>query len=106
MTTSLEGPKFLRRAEQSLLSAGGSNDSQPAHMADRLAGDNLDCGAHRFKSAEPGRLTLRWLIQTVLADFIEERMRLLPQPTERLHHYLEGRINGQVIDRLAAPVEV
>jgi hypothetical protein len=60
-----------------VLSAGGSDDGKPAHMADFTAGDKLDYGAHRLEPAEHRRLTLHWLIQTVLADFIREPMCLL-----------------------------
>src|SRR3954452_24619393 len=41
LRTSLEGPKLLRRVEQSLLPGGGANDCQPAQTAARRAGDDL-----------------------------------------------------------------
>src|SRR5262249_9034844 len=75
--TLLEVPQFLRGYEQSLLSAGGSNDGQAAHMADRVAGDDLDRGANGRECGEPRRLTFRWLIETVVADFVEEGVGLL-----------------------------
>jgi hypothetical protein len=40
LMTSLEGPKLLRRVEQSLLPGGGANDGQPAQTAARMAGDD------------------------------------------------------------------
>lgn len=67
---SLERAKFVRRNEQPLLSGCGSNDGQSARVAARVASDNEDRRAHRLESAEPRRLTLRRLIQPLLADFI------------------------------------
>jgi hypothetical protein len=89
---SLERAKFLRRNEQSLLSGGGSNDGQPAQAAARVASDNEDRGAHRLESAETRRLTLRRLIQTLLADFIEKCVRLFPQFSKLPQHFVERRI--------------
>ena len=40
LMTSLEGPKLLRRVEQSLLPGGGPDDGQPSQMAARMAGDD------------------------------------------------------------------
>jgi hypothetical protein len=74
-------------------------------MAARVAGDDEDRGARRIESAEPRRLALGRSIQALLAEFIEECVRLPAQLLELLHDFLERRINGRVIDRLAAPVE-
>src|SRR4051812_189264 len=82
LRTSLEGPKLLRRVEQSLLPGGGSNDVQPAQMATSRAGDDDNRLARRLEPAEARRLTFRRSIQALFADLIEERVRPFPQLLE------------------------
>lgn len=48
--TSLEGPKFFRFRTVAAVHWQG----EPAHIADRMAGEDLDRGAHRLGSAEAG----------------------------------------------------
>ena len=88
LMTSLEGPKLLRRVEQSLLPGGGSNDVQPAQMATRMASDDDDRLARRLEPAEARRLALRRLIQALFANLVEERVRLGPQFLELLHDFV------------------
>src|SRR6185312_9668622 len=79
LMTSSESPKLLRRVEQSLLPGGGSNDVQPAQMATRMASDDDDRLARRLEPAEARRLALGRLVESLLAELVEERVSLAPQ---------------------------
>ena len=50
MDSLLEGPKLLRRVEQSLLPGGGSNDVQPAQIG--FSAIAVPPGAHRIEWQE------------------------------------------------------
>src|SRR4051794_10324681 len=105
LVTLSERAKLLRRVEQALLPGGGPYDVQPAQMAAGVAGDDDDRLPRRLEPAEPRRLALRRLIQALLADLVEERVRLGPQLFELLHDFVERRVVCGVIGGLAAPVE-
>src|SRR4051812_35735775 len=87
-----ERAKLLRGVEQALLPGGGPDDGQPAQMAARVAGDDDDRLARRLESVEARRLAFGRPVQPLLAEFVEERVRLAPQLLELLHDFVERRV--------------
>src|SRR5262249_45426898 len=104
LTASSERAKGLRRIEQSLLPGGGPDDGQPSQMAARMAGDDDDRPARRLEPAEARRLALGRLVESLLAELVEERVRPAPQLLELLHDFVERRVVRGVVGGVPSPL--